>query len=167
VLSLDDARWVTLNGGYRVPFDPRPVFVDLNSKTCADSAWGRLWENLHHQGDVGEASYASVPHLVRIYSNTARIDWNVFAIVAIIDLARTEGDNPPVPAFLEGYFDSIQELARIGAKQILQCTDPELVRAILSVVALSRGARTHARFLINYSDEELLDIENRASQAHG
>jgi len=31
-----------------------------------DAAWAELWQGLHHQGDVCEASYAAVPHLVRI-----------------------------------------------------------------------------------------------------
>jgi len=40
-------------------------------------------------------------------------------MVAGIELARTDGKNPGLPNFLQDrYFDSIQELARIGAQQI-------------------------------------------------
>ncbi|MGO8934266.1 MAG: hypothetical protein ACLPLZ_07655 [Terracidiphilus sp.] len=38
----------------------------------------------------------------------------------------------------------------------------EDVRAILSVVAIEKGLRTQGRFLVNYSEAELLDIESRA-----
>ena len=85
-------------------------------------------------------------------------------MVAVIEVARTETKNPPIPDFLHNaYYQAIQDLAELGAKQISQTKDPETVRAILSIIPLSRGARTHGRFLINYSEEELLDLENRAS----
>jgi hypothetical protein len=60
------------------------------------------------------------------------------------------------------YHAAIQELATIGASEILTEQDPEIVRAILSVIAIARGARTDAKFLINYSEEEMLEIETRA-----
>lgn len=146
-----------------MPFDPRPLFSKLGSKRETAETWHELWEELHHQGDVGEASYASVPYLVDICRQSSEIDWNPYAIVATIELARTEEKNPPLPQFLEGsYFRSLQELAQIGAGQILKANDLETVRAILSVIALAKGARAHAGFLINYSDDELLELENRA-----
>jgi len=57
----------------------------------------------HHQGDVGEASYAAVPHPVRIYHKRAVIDWKTYAIVAVIELARDERKNPEIPQWLSGY----------------------------------------------------------------
>jgi len=125
-----------------------------------------IWENLHHQGGVGEASYAAVPHLVRIYRLRGGTDWNTYAMVAIIELARGNGKNPQVPEWLEeGYSRAIQELAEIGAAEVLRAKDPEDIRAILSILAIAKGARTHARFLLNYSAEELLELETRASEA--
>jgi hypothetical protein len=29
----------------------------------SEADWNILWDDLHHQGDVGEASYAVVPYL--------------------------------------------------------------------------------------------------------
>ena len=43
---------------------------------------------------MGEATYAAVPHLVRIHRKGGIADWNTYAIVAIIELAREKGDNP-------------------------------------------------------------------------
>jgi len=64
----------------------------------------------------------------------------------------------------EDYLRAIRELAEVGAVEILRATDPDEIRAILSILAISRGVRTHARFLLSYTDEELLDIERRASR---
>jgi hypothetical protein len=162
MLSLDNKRWSDLKGGYRTQFDPRPLLTSLENKKDLKTTWDELWENLHHQGDVGEASYAAVPHLVRIYRLTGTLDWNTYAIVAIIELARGPGKNPPVPEWLEeDYSRAIQELAEIGAADIQQAKDLEGVRAILSILAISKGARIHAKFLLNYSEEELLELEFR------
>lgn len=80
--------------------------------------------------------------------------------MAIIESARTERENPRVPNWLEqDYFDALRELAEIGMSDILRTQEPEDVRAILSVIAIAKGLRTHGRFLIEYSEDELLDLE--------
>ena len=161
MLSLDDERWQQLKGGYRVPFDPRPLFEKLKSGHDEKKIWEELWNELHHQGDVGEASYAAVPHLVRIQRDRGSLDWNVFAIVAVIELARKEGMNPDVPEWLGvGYFRAIQELAESGAAEVMRCSDPDTIRSILSVIAIAKGLRMHGNFLINYSEEEMRQIES-------
>jgi hypothetical protein len=163
MLSLEDERWSTLKGGYRMPFDARPAFLKLQNKRKSSEAWHELWEDLHHQGDVGEASYAAVPHIVRIYGEQSEIDWNPYGIVATIELARTEAKNPAIPDYLRGgYFEALKELAELGTKQIMQAQGPDTPRAILSVIALVKGERTHARFLIHYAADELLELEERS-----
>ena len=163
MLSLDDNRWNNLTGGYRMKCDPRTLLAELESEQNKETAWRGLWEELHHQGDVGEAYYASVPHLGRIHRTSGVVDWNTYAIVAIIELARGKGNNPEVPKWLEeDYHRAIRELAEIGAAEIWRTDEPETVRAILGVIAIAKGLRTHGKFLVEYSEAELLDIESRA-----
>ena len=116
---------------------------------------------MHHQGDVGDASYAVIPELVRIHRNVSAADWNLYAMTAIIELARTEPHNPELPEWLrEDYFRSIQELAQMGAKDILGTHEPDGARAILSVIAIAKGLRTHAKFLVAYSEDELSETKS-------
>jgi len=162
MLSLDDNRWNNLTGGYRMKCDPRPLLAQLESEQNREMAWHELWEELHHQGDVGEASYASVPHLVRIHQKCGLDAWNTYAIVAIIELARGKGKNPEVPTWLqEDYLQAIRELADIGTAEISRTEEPDAVRAILAVIAIAKGLRMHGTFLVKYSEDELLDIESR------
>ena len=159
MLSLDDARWGHLTDHYKIHFDPRPSLHKIESDADTAAAWEELWEELHHQGDVGDVSYAAVPELVRIRRNGSVADWNLYAMVAIIELARTKPQNPEVPDWLrEDYFRSIEELARMGTKDILTVTESNTKRAILAVIAIARGLRTHGMFLVGYSDEELSEI---------
>ena len=67
MLSFDDERWNYLTGGYKTQFDPRPSLRKLENQQDTATAWEGLWEELHHQGNVGDASYAAVPELVRIH----------------------------------------------------------------------------------------------------
>jgi hypothetical protein len=163
MLSFDDNRWNDLTGGYRMKCDPRPLLAQLENEQSRDTAWRDLWEELHHQGDVGESSYASVPHLVGIHRKGFLDAWNTYAIVAIIELARGEGTNPKVPNWLEeDYFRAIRELADMGTAEISRTQEPDAIRAILGVIAIAKGLRMHGRFLVKYSEDEMLDIEARA-----
>ena len=67
MVSLNDEFWDHLTGGYKTRFDPRSHFARLEAGEDVENIWHELWEELHHQGDIGTASYAAVPHLVMIY----------------------------------------------------------------------------------------------------
>ena len=100
--------------------------------------------------------------LVRSYRNRGVLDWNTYAIVAIIELARKEGNNPDVPQWIENdYFHAIRELAEIGAAEVLQAETAEDVRAILSIIAIEKGLRIHGELLLKYADDELRDIVSK------
>jgi hypothetical protein len=159
MLAANDPLWGTLKGGYRLPLDPRPLIRELETNS-SEEAWDRLWDELHHQGDVGDASYAAVPLLVEAHRKRGVAEWNTYAIVSIIELARTERGNPDVPAWLsDEYFEAIRKLSKSGICEIAEVDDLELVRAILGTIALSKGLRTQARFLINYADDELQEFK--------
>jgi hypothetical protein len=75
MLSLDDVRWNSLKADRRTRFDPRLLFLKLETASDLKTAWHELWDGLYHQGDVGEASYASVPHwCVFIASGDSRLE---------------------------------------------------------------------------------------------
>jgi hypothetical protein len=105
-------------------------------------------------------------HTLRIHRKRGLDDWNTYALVAVIELARGKGKNPEVPSWLkEEYFGAIQELAKLGSVEVLRAENPEDIRAILSILAIGKDARTHARFLLEYSDDELIEIERQAQGA--
>jgi hypothetical protein len=81
---------------------------------------------------------------------------------AIIELARTEGKNPVIPEWTaEAYFVAIQQLAEIGASQVMSATDTEVVRSILAVLAIAKGLRSYGSLVLNYSEDELSEMQFR------
>jgi len=126
MISREDGRWANMTGGYKTPLDPRPLLKKLEAGGDTREVWRELWDALHHQGDVGEASYASVPFIVESYRRRRVPDWNTYAIVAIIELARNEGENPDVPQWIANdYIQAIRELAEIGTSEVLRAENAE------------------------------------------
>jgi hypothetical protein len=163
MLELDDPRWNEMHGGYHVPFDPRPCLEKRASETDSRPVWSALWQELYHQGDIGEASFAAVPHLVRIHRERGLGGWNTYAIVATIELARDAQDNLPIPSWLRsGYERALVDLADAGLQEFAAAKDVETVRSILAILALVKGARTYARLLSEFTQDELLDLEAHA-----
>lgn len=158
-MELSDARWEGLVGGYRILYDPRPALGALYADAAAESAWAELWQGLHHQGQVGEASYAAVPHIVAASARVATPQWNAYALVSAIELARTRAGNPELPVWLaQPYHAAIAELATRGLSEFAAASSPELVRSILSVLAISKGGRSAASLLLEYTEDELLEL---------
>ena len=159
MLSFDDPRWTDLEAGYRTPIDLRPLLRQLETASDPQSAWDSLWEEMYHQGDVGAGSYVAVPHLVRIHLERGAVDWNTYALVASVEVARGVRDNPDVPDWARpDYEAALRQLATTGLAELPRAATPEATRSILAVVAIMFGARTHGRLLIEYSDEEAADL---------
>jgi len=74
--------------------------------------------------------------------------------------SRTDTRNPKIPKWLEqDYFRAIEGLAEVGLADILRTKEPDAMGAILSIIAISKGLRNHGRFLVKYSEDEMLDME--------
>lgn len=163
MLPLDDPRWERLKGGYRIPVDLRPLLRRLESGQDAPAAWGEVWQELYHQGDVDEASFVALPHLVRIHRKRGVVELNTYALATTIELARATGKNPDVPEWAESaYQEALKDLTLLGLQELPQTAGPEAVRSILAFLALVHGARTYARMLWNFSEDEMLALERAA-----
>jgi hypothetical protein len=138
-LDFADLRWTRMKGGYRVPYDPRSALLALEGGQTK-VAWHELWENLHHQGDVGEASYAAVPHLVRIHERRGAPDLNTYLMLAVIDKARHSSHNPEIPPDLRDAYEAAWgRLVEIGLRELATATDLDLVSSIIAVIAIGKG----------------------------
>ncbi|WP_315782365.1 MULTISPECIES: hypothetical protein [unclassified Bradyrhizobium] len=152
-LDLSEERWTSLHGGYRVPYDPRLALQRLERGDA--SAWDELWNELHHQGDIGEASFAAVPGLVRIHERRSVADWQTYAIIATIELARDDARNPAMPADLRESYDAAwRRLVDIGLRELTSANDAALIDSIIGVIAIARGQRALGRIAADFTEDE-------------
>jgi hypothetical protein len=154
MLPLFDTKRAALRGGYRVPYDPSAALSKLGQ---GHDTWDELWSELHHQGDVGEASYAAVPHLVEIAAKSGQRSWNFYALVSTIEIERHRTSNPALPGWVaDDYFMAIRGMQRLALNDLPLQDDPLTVRVILAALALCRG-QVKLGALISFLDESELD----------
>lgn len=162
MLSFDDERWDRLCGGYQVPVDLRPLLTAVELGEHPEDAWLALWQEVYHQGDVGEASYAAVPHLVRIYRARGERDWNAISLAGAIELARLGGKGPELPSWGAGaYREALVELARLGLRDVDGTNDKNYIASVLGLVAVINGLHNHGQLLLEYTDDELQELLDR------
>ena len=158
MLPLDDPQWKSLRGGYKILYDPTDSLRRLYAGENPKAAWAELWENLHHQGDVGDASYASVPHIVRILKDRSDPDWNGYALIATIEIERRRRQNPPIPDWLLHLYESAwNDLMTVALRDYAKTNDPLTARAILGVLALCKGLGELGA-LVYFDDSEIKEI---------
>jgi len=108
-------------------------------------------------------SFVVLPHLVRIHRKRNAVDWNTYAIAASVELARGTDGNPEVPSWArEAYENALRELACVGVGELASANDRETVRSILAVLAIVHGARTYGRLLVEFTEDEILELEKAA-----
>jgi hypothetical protein len=127
-----------------------------------DAAWAELWQGLHHQGDVCEASYAAVPHLVRIQGDRGDLDGNASVLIATIEIERHRRRNPPVPDWLVGWYESAwASVGEIALRDYRRVTDPLAARMMLAVMALCKGLTDIGTVAADFSEGETREMLTR------
>ncbi len=160
MISLDDPKWKTFKGGYRIPFDASIPLKLLQQNENDEGAWKVLWENLHHQGDVDVASYTAVPHLVRLHLTKASTNWQFLGMVATIETSRWNGKNPEIPPELrDDYKNALIDAQSIGLERMKVVGTNEYLISCFSLMATLQGRKELARAILLLEEdiiEELL-----------
>jgi hypothetical protein len=158
-MDLDNKIWSTANGGYKVPYNASRPLRKLRVATTPDEMNGifaELWENLHHQGDVGLASYLAVPELISTCITKRSLDWNYIGLCVVIENCRIDTNNPELPAeYHEAYFDSLSHFEKYLLLHFKSITDRTSLRMALALFAILNGQPGLGK-AIGMLDEDLL-----------
>ena len=156
LLPLDDSRWSEYRDAYRrAPCDAVEWIRELQDKGTSDEYWKKIWNELHHQGDVGEASYAIVPYFVEYQSNQKYVDEQLFHFAVVVDLAQSEDHNPPIPKELEfSYAVSMRRLPVLGAERLRRGDSTAAVMGVVASIALEAGQKILAHAYLDFGCAE-------------
>ncbi|WP_042725347.1 hypothetical protein [Chthoniobacter flavus] len=143
MIPLDSPRWSELEHAYGAADDIPPLLRQLESfpVSCGDSEpWFTLWSSLCHQDDVYPASFAAVPHIIRILATApTRASFSFFQLPTCIEIARAR-DGFPIPDDLrQPYFDSLQQFPSLVAASATRPWDENLMCCGLSAIAAAKG----------------------------
>ena len=157
LLPLDDPQWATYRSGYREPYDTVALLLRLTSEGATAEFWEEVWSELHHQKDLGEASYAVVPYLVNYQRKQQELDARLFQFVCMVELQRPGNSNPPIPGELQlSYASAIRALPIIGAEKLRHGCSEEVIMGVAASCALAVGRRVLGRAYLDFQRADAL-----------
>lgn len=118
MLSLDDARWETLEHAYGPAADTPARLRELAGGAASEELTEALWSSLWHQGDVYTASYAAAPHLVAAAADLPpeqRLEGLVLALGIV-----AEARQPGAPAVPDDLVAGLEEATARGRQLVSQ-----------------------------------------------
>jgi len=140
MIPLESGRWSELRDAYGPATPVATILRTISVKQAPDELWDDLWSRILHQGDVCEASYAAVPHLVTIARDPAQTRWQLLALPAAIEAARLMGRAPEIPIDLAtAYHTAIGALVEISFGRAQVPWDHLTGQAVLASLAASKG----------------------------
>ena len=142
MLALSSPRWSDLRHAYGSASDVPSWLVALQSLPSSGGEaepWFSIWSALAHQGDVFDASYAAVPHVVAALSTAPeKADQSFFQFPAWVEICRAKG-GPEIPSDLsEPYFVALSRLPALASRVTPPC-EPGLLVCCLAAVAVANG----------------------------
>ena len=160
MVELTDKIWQELDGGYKVPYDasvPLRLLAKTNEPDINKKIWEELWNEHHHQGDVGVASYLALPQLVRIERSKGIFDWNLLALCCVIEQQRHLGNNPALPPEFQNYYSSgLEDLRCYVLENIRGDLDDTTYLFALSTLATCTGRTELGMAIQELDDKEVL-----------
>lgn len=145
MLSLDSPDWSQLEHAYGRASDIPDLLHQLEEFPPHDGyeapPYFMLWSSLCHQNDVYTASYAAVPHIIRILASApTRAHWDFFLLPTCIEIERSKGRGPAIPETLRAsYFDALNRIPLLAAAASEATRDEIYTRAIAAAIAVSKG----------------------------
>lgn len=142
-LPLDSPRWNELDHAYGKAHNTPALLRQLESlPSSLDDAepWYSLWSALAHQGDVYPASFAAVPHVLRVLASAPeKADFSYFQFPAVVETWRQQKGVLVPEDLRDGYFAALAALPRLVAAAANREWDSGLLACALAAIAAAKG----------------------------
>ncbi len=161
MITLDDKIWKVVEGGYKIPYNPSLSLKKLwaaNNPLEIKEFWEEFWNELHHQGDVGLASYLTVPELVKYCKQKKIFEWNPVGLCIVIEQQRVLGDNPELPIeFQDYYIKGLRQLKEFALENIDNCSNKKDFMLTFSTIATCSNEQKLGKAIMEMMDEYVFD----------
>ncbi len=148
MLSLDSPKWSQLSHAYGSASDIPDLLRQLETMPSSEGEkepWFSIWSSLAHQGDVYSASFAAVPHVVRILAQAPkRADFSYFQFPAWVEICRQKKSVPILQELETDYFSALQQLPFLVSAAADREWDEGFLLCALSAIAAAKGYGTVA-----------------------
>ena len=170
MLPLDSPRWAELEHAYGSAENTPERLRELKPDSISEGynePWFWIWSALAHQGDIYSASFAAVPHIVRVLSiDPENADFSFFDFPAWVEICRQKKSVTIPPDLEKDYFAALRQLAPLAAIALNSERDDECyLRGVLSAIAVAKGQTSLAEAILDLSPDVLQEfnewVENR------
>ena len=156
MISLDSPDWASLEHAYGNASNIPGLLRRLETLPAAEGnsePWFSLWSALAHQGDVYTASFAAVPHVIRVLATSpTSAPSSYFQFPVWVEICR-QRHKLNVPADLSGsYFTALDKLGQLVCAATSRDWDFEFLRVALSAMAISKGSALMAEALLELDE---------------
>ena len=143
MLSLDSPEWADLRHAYGSASDIPALLRQLETLPSSEGnaePWFSIWSALAHQGDVYAASFAAVPHVVRVLAtDPAAASSDYFQFPTWVEICRQRHKLAVQDDLSFDYFEALRMLAGLVCAASVREWDSDFLRSALSAIAVSKG----------------------------
>ena len=162
MLNLDSPEWAHLQQAYGTAEGIPALLKSLrefpSEADYESDPWFSLWNCLCHQGDVFDASFAAVPHIVKVLeSSPDKATISMLLMPAAIEVARAKNLVDVPKGLLPDYELALSSLAKLAGTAAKRNWDASLGRAAMAAFAVSVGDIELAELLIEMPDDAVPD----------
>jgi hypothetical protein len=155
LLSLDSPEWTTLDHAYGKASDIPDLLRQLSSFPSSEGRaepWFTIWSALAHQGDVYSASFAAVPHVIRVLATApTRASYSYFSFPAWVEICRHR-HGIRVPVNLQpAYDEALSKLPALAGAAAAHEWNSDFLACVLSAVAAAKGFPIMAEAVLEMS----------------
>lgn len=161
MIDLNSPRWTELQHAYGAA-TAIPLLLqqlqDLPTDEGDAEPWFSLWSALAHQGDVYQASFAAVPHIIAALSRSPETASEVyFHFPTWIEICRNKHAVRVDRDLEAAYFDALARLPALVEKAAGKHWDTGFAACALSATAVAKGQHALAEALLALSSDDAID----------
>ncbi len=162
MLSLDSPQWSQLHHAYGAASDIPKLIRKLEQFPESGGQlepWFTIWSALAHQGDVYSASFAAVPHIVRIISTApTKANSDFFQFAAWVEVCRSN-NNVTVPAeLLPAYKNALAQLPALVGLAAAREWDEGFLACALGAISAAKGFHSVAEAALELTPSVATDF---------
>ncbi|MEX3983804.1 hypothetical protein AB4Y45_33000 [Paraburkholderia sp. EG287A] len=163
-LALDSPRWVELEHAYGRASDIPELLRQLAAVPTSGGSkepWFSIWSALAHQNDVYPATFAAVPHVVRVIAAAPdKVDFGYFQFPAVVEAWRQKNQTAIPDDLRADYFAALAALPSLVAATAAHELGQDFLASALAAVAAAKGFGSIAETVLELTPNVVRKFES-------